>query len=279
MFSTFFLNRERGLRNGWWIAAFYLLLGLSLVAVSRVQSGTPPSEALQLLLVAGTTVVLQFLRRRPLTEIAGKPDARAMQGLALGMIGGAALMGISALFLAVGGWVQFRAGGAGATLLWSGLLAALTVGALEELVFRGFMFQRLTDGLGVWAALFLTSTYFVLTHLNNPGMQGMTAVLAGLNIFVASLMFGLALLRTGGLAMPIALHAMANFVQGSVLGFGVSGNATPGMLQPVMGGAPDWLTGGQFGLEASVPGLLAVGAMTIALYVWRGLPAASATSR
>jgi hypothetical protein len=49
---------------------------------------------------------------------------------------------------------------------------------------------------------------------------------------------------------------MANTVQGVVLGFGVSGEAEPGLLVPTFGSAPTWLTGGAFGLEASLPGLL-----------------------
>lgn len=43
-------------------------------------------------------------------------------------------------------------------------------------------------------------------------------------------------------------------MQGGVLGFGVSGAEQLGLLQPIFRGVPDWLTGGPFGLEASVLG-------------------------
>jgi hypothetical protein len=55
-------------------------------------------------------------------------------------------------------------------------------------------------------------------------------------------------------------------MQGGMLGFGVSGTEATGLWKPVFGDAPVWLTGGQFGLEASLPGLICVVFMLIALY-------------
>jgi len=89
-------------------------------------------------------------------------------------------------------------------------------------------------------------------------MTGDVKVLASINIFIASLVFGLAFIRTKSLAMPLGLHFMANFMQGGVLGFGVSGTEQSGLLRTVFGGTPQWLTGGQFGLEASIFGLICV---------------------
>lgn len=68
--------------------------------------------------------------------------------------------------------------------------------------------------------------------------------------------------------MPLGLHFMANFVQGGVLGFGVSGAEQSGLLIPVFGEAPVWLTGGRFGLEASLPGLICI-VITLLLFYTR----------
>lgn len=137
---------------------------------------------------------------------------------------------------------------------------------------RGFLFQRVVHGLGRWPAQLLVAAFFVLTHWNNPGMQGLTRALAGTNIFLASLLFGAAFLRTGALAMPLGLHLAANWVEGNVLGFGVSGYIDVGLLKPTPSG-PEWLTGGAFGLEASVPGLLCVAALTLWLLRQQGTAA------
>jgi hypothetical protein len=67
--------------------------------------------------------------------------------------------------------------------------------------------------------------------------------------------------------MPIGIHLTANFVQGGVLGFGVSGGEEAGLLAPILSG-PDWLTGANFGLEASAPGLACVALAAAALWLW-----------
>jgi membrane protease YdiL (CAAX protease family) len=138
------------------------------------------------------------------------------------------------------------------------LLLFAGVAAAEELLFRAFVFQRLISGLGQWPAQLIIAAFFLLTHLNNPGMTGTVKVIASINIFLASILLGVAFIRTRSLAMPLGLHWMANWVQGSILGFGVSGTEQLGLLNPVFGNAPIWLTGGQFGLEASLPGLICV---------------------
>ena len=69
--------------------------------------------------------------------------------------------------------------------------------------------------------------------------------------------------------MPLGLHFMANLMQGGILGFGVSGTDQSGLLKPISDGVPQWLTGDQFGLEASVPGLIFVAISLILLYKWK----------
>jgi membrane protease YdiL (CAAX protease family) len=135
----------------------------------------------------------------------------------------------------------------------------------EELFCRGFLFQRLLAGLGVWPAQLLMAAFFVVTHWHNPGMSGAIKLLASLNVFVASILFGRAFLRTRRLALPLGIHWFANWTQGGLLGLAVSGHASIGVLTPSPMTGPDWLTGGPFGLEASIPGLGCVLGMTLVL--------------
>lgn len=113
------------------------------------------------------------------------------------------------------------------------------------------------------------AAYFTLNHWDNPGMTGTVKILASINIFLASILFGLAYIKTQSLAMPIGLHLMLNFTQGTLLGFGVSGNEQAGVLTPqILSGNTCW-TGGQFGLEASAPGLLFIIIGCFVLYRWK----------
>ena len=130
------------------------------------------------------------------------------------------------------------------------------------------MFQRLIQAFGKWPAQLIVAALFLLTHINNPGMTGSVKVLASVNIFIASFMFGIAFIKTKSLAMPLGLHFMSNFMQGTILGFGVSGDKNPSLLNPISNNSPKWVSGGEFGIEASSGGLFFVFLITIFLYCW-----------
>jgi membrane protease YdiL (CAAX protease family) len=259
-FAAAGVNRDGRLRNGWWVAAFLTLLG-ALLAPAILLSAHLGREVTifdQVIIIALATVAIQALRRRSVFEVTGRPDLRWIAHLCLGSLLGGLLMAAPALALTLGGWVRWEVAAADPTALWCAILLMAGVAVAEELLFRGVLFQRLIAGIGLWPAQAVIGLFFVLTHLGNPGMDGATRIWAGVNIFVASILFGLAYVRTRSLALPIGLHFMANVIQGIVLGFGVSGAAEPSVLSPVRVGGMDWLTGGAFGLEASLPGLIVV---------------------
>ena len=102
-------------------------------------------------------------------------------------------------------------------------------------------------------------------------MEGGTRVWATINIGLAAILLGFCYLRTQSLALPIGVHLGWNWMQGSVLGFGVSGTTDfPGIWAPVLHDRPTWLTGGAFGLEASLICTLVCSAAIFALWRWRG---------
>jgi uncharacterized protein len=269
--TDLFLNSSRRLRNGWWILSFFLVLALLLLPtmILAQKNSMDVSMGVQAMILALTSLICQLLRRESLAELSGKFDARWLKELFTGGLLGSTLMLVPAFILGVFGLVEWRWNPYGVSTLLSSLAFFTGVAVAEELLFRGFVFQRLVSGLGEWSAQLIVAVFFLLTHLNNPGMTGSVKVMAGINIFLASILFGIAFVRTKSLAMPIGLHWVANWVQGGVLGFGVSGNEQSGLLLPIFGEAPSWLTGGQFGLEASLPGLICIGIMLFILYTRR----------
>jgi len=54
------------------------------------------------------------------------------------------------------------------------------------------------------------------------------------------------------------------------LGFGVSGIGSHGWWTPVFHSAPEWLTGGTFGLEASACCTVVMGVALLCVTQWRG---------
>jgi membrane protease YdiL (CAAX protease family) len=269
-------GRDGRLRSGWKI----LLFGLG-AAVANGLAGTlraslapdcrwlpgPCWSGLALLALTGWCLGQEG---RPLASVGLALDRRwALQWLA-GVLSGAGLIGLMALASFLGGGfdlVRHPAVGPGALLAGAWLYLAVAVG--EELLFRGYAFQHLIQGLATGPALLLMALLFAASHGGNPGMTGATRIWAGLNLFLAGLLLGLAYVRTGSLALPMGLHLGWNWTQGSLLGFGVSGLHAGGWWSPVFHhGQPLWLTGGRFGLEASLPCTL-LGALACAVLTWR----------
>lgn len=266
-----FLNADRRLRSGWWIALFFVILAallFPLLLLAR-EDGTGVPLLHQAGVVLAASLICQALRRKPMSDLVGALDWRWPRQLLIGALLGAALMAIPALVLGLTGAMSWRLNPDWPSSI-APLLALLAAAALtEELLFRGFLFQRLIDGLGAWPAQLIIAALFLLTHSDALRDQGALSYLAGANIFLASVMFGLAYLRTRSLAMPLGLHFAANAVQGPLLGFGVSGDEQAGVLAPIFHDAPTWLTGGSFGLEASAPGFICVIGLTALLWRWR----------
>lgn len=262
---------QKQLRSIWWVAIFFLVLAaftFPLIVFSQ-QFNWEITIHQQALIVVVTTLITQAMRKKPMSELVGKINLCLLKNTLLGFVAGAFLMLVPAVFLTAFGIIHWQQGTGDLYTLVSLSLASLSVAVAEEFLFRGFIFQRLRKSTGLWGAQLLIAGYFLLTHMGNPGMAGNIKILASVNIFIASVMFGLAYTKTNNLIMPIAFHFMANWVQGILLGFGVSGNEHASILKPVFTNGSDLITGGSFGLEASVPGLISVIVITIILYRWK----------
>lgn len=266
-----FLNAENQLRNLWWVAIFFLVLAaltFPFIILSH-QYKWEITTAQQALIVIIASAICQLLRKKPITELVGRIDLNWFKYFLVGLFIGAMLMLVPAVFLSVCGFAKWKMQPSDPSLILSATAVFAAVAVAEEFLFRGFVFQRLMAGIGNWGAQILIAGYFLLIHINNPGMTGNIKLLASVNIFLASIMFGLAFIKTKGLAMPLSLHFMANWVQGTLLGFGVSGKEEASLLKPILKDVPQWITGGSFGLEASIPGLISVAVIIIFLYKWK----------
>jgi uncharacterized protein len=154
------------------------------------------------------------------------------------------------------------------------LVAVLGASVTEELVFRGLAFQALERWRGPHLALAVTAALFGVIHLLNPGASLWSSVAITLE---AGILLGAAFWWRRNLWFAIGLHAAWNAAE-NLLGIPVSGHAPAGLWQTTTSGS-SWLTGGSFGLEASVvPVLLSlVLAVPMLLAARRGNTPASAS--
>jgi membrane protease YdiL (CAAX protease family) len=265
-----FLNKENNIKNIWWVVLFFLFLSSFLFPLILLSDrlSFEITMAHQAILIAIVSIICQLLRRKPIIELTGSVNLTLLKELFLGLIIGAALMILPVLLLSIFGFVHWEINAFSFSTIYTGFSILLVAAITEELFFRGFIFQRLIQAFGEWPAQLIIAGLFLLTHINNPGMIGIVKLQASMNIFIASIMFGIAFIKTKSLAMPLGLHFMANYTQGTLLGFGVSGDKDPSLLKPIFDRTPIWLSGGDFGMEASILGLCFVIIVTIYLYFW-----------
>ena len=273
-----FLDSNKRLRNGWWILIFIVLVFASrfiysplshwLQAHGVAKSWLEPLGFVFMLLV---TWVCLRLRKEKLSSIGFVLDRRWAREFGVGtLLGIATVLLAVALIWAVGGVRLELDPARSVTTMLYGAYMFLFVALFEEVMFRGFVFQRLVAGTGVWIAQISLGLLFATGHWDNPGMHGATLAWATIELFLGAVLLGLAYLRTRSLALPIGIHLGWNWAQGYLLGFGVSGFEWAGWFRPLLLDRPEWVSGGRFGPEASIFAVLVDLVLILLLWQWQG---------
>ena len=283
--KSLFFNADRRLRNGWWILAFLGFIALTRLAYKPLTQGLR-GLGLGELGLEPVPFVLTLLA----TWAWAAPGNRCRVSVSGWIDGGSGRSpGGSSWARARRSRSSARSGASAAcdsnwtrravpARCFAGFYAFLFVALLEENLFRGFLFQRLVDGVGARGAQIALASLFALGHWGSPGMVGSTRVVAALDLFLGAWLLGLAYLRTRSLALPVGLHLGWNWTQGHVLGFGVSGYEQAGWWRPIFQGRAEWLTGGAFGAEASILSPLVSLFLIVLLWRWKGSAGAPAAA-
>lgn len=249
-----------------WLLLTYLYLSCYFFRATFAQgplkgiAATVVAGAVMLIVYAG---VVFFIERRPVSELALRPMAREL-GLGL-LLGFGLYSACVAILIALG---NYRIDGLHPWhVLLTGLATALATGVFEELWFRGVVFRLVQEWFGTWAALLVSSLVFGFVHWDAEGatLQGLVSI-----SLWAGLLLSATYLMTGRLWLGIGLHAAWNYTQGTVYSGIVSGNAPPeGLVISRLQGS-EWLTGGSFGVEASIVAAAVCGTVGL-LMLWQAV--------
>jgi membrane protease YdiL (CAAX protease family) len=278
------------LRNGWrfLIAVFAFILTEKLaarLASTFVHSYSMRFEALfrpmhLTLLLIVFTLMVKLLDRVPGNPLAAQgldTRRRWSRDVAFGLLIGFGLVTIAVIALAIFGDLTFRIELTDQTippaLLVVWVLA--TAAMLEEVFFRGYPFQRLADGLAGLdrfirmpfgtTAIIVLSILFGVVHLRNPH----ATLLGAANTALVGVFFSIAYLRTRALWMPFGIHFGWNFTLGTLFGLPVSGITNFAVVVHGTALGPVWLTGGDYGIEASATGttVILLGILLLVLFI------------
>ena len=232
------------------LIVFFLLYGFATLGVNAIPVDWAQLPAAVLAGFLGLFIYAiwtNMTEHRPISELSLN---RMFKDLGNGLLIGVAYFGVVVGVMALMDGYSIT----GAHFNWfpqlSSFLFFFLVAVFEEILFRGVLFRLIDDRWNTGAALIVSSLAFGAMHLFNTGATLWSAVAIAIE---AGLVLGAAYKCSGTLWLPIGIHWAWNYVQGNVLGFAVSGSPVEEKIFSSIISGPDWLTGGIFGAEASVP--------------------------
>jgi membrane protease YdiL (CAAX protease family) len=218
------------------------ILGIGAVSALTASGGPVLSVLGAAAAVAVYRLVMRFVAGRSSAELTRPRDALLGAGIGLAFV-----LGSTLLITILGGYSFSWSGGRLIPVLGTVFGTAAGAAVTEELMFRGLAVQALEELWGGRAALAITALVFGGMHLANPGATLWSSIAIAIE---AGVLLGAAFLWRRGIWLVVGLQFAWNATE-QLLGIPVSGHSDPGLLTAKVSG-PALLTGGAFGLEASI---------------------------
>ena len=284
--KSIFVDQRNILRSGWRFVVFlttFIFLAITLNEVlygALTALGIPLKQgSITAFVVVGFIWLIpallvgwlcgKFLEGLPFRALGAWFTSNWLSHLLLGLVIGALSVGFAVMIAMAFGGLSFEfntsydEAAIFRTMLFSFLVFAVRA-ALEEAIFRGYVFQTFSRAGLSWLAIILTSVPFSLVHLDNPS----ATTAAALNTVLAGIWFGVAYLKTRDLWFVWGIHLTWNWVQGAVFGIEVSGltDITAAPLLKEIDKGPTWLTGETYGIEGGIACTIAIVVSTVAIH-------------
>lgn len=162
----------------------------------------------------GATLLFLWWDKRSPSELGLELSWRPLAYLLGGLLGGTLMIAVIAVLLYAilpFEWTYNPAFIPG--LAATGLLYLVIANSVEELLFRGYGFERLITSIGLWPAQLIVALMFAVYHLLNgdPWQVAFTGTIIG------SVMFGLVFVRTRSVFAATGFHAASNWARNVVL--------------------------------------------------------------
>ncbi|WP_297509864.1 CPBP family intramembrane glutamic endopeptidase [uncultured Caulobacter sp.] len=250
--------------TGWMVLLFLVFTGFY-GGIQFLPKSTP-LDALKVLAacVAGFAVYAGAVRLAEGRWPSELKLSHAPVDLLVGAAVGALIMALVIAALSLMGVYQISGPHGGSP--WKMLNIAIQSGMMEELAFRAILMRLMMRAFGAWPSLIAQAALFGAAHAFNPGATIVSSVAI---MIEAGFLLAAFYMLSNRLWMSVGLHAAWNFTQGWLWGASVSGTPrTPSFFtSEPKPGAPEFLSGGAFGPEASLPCMI-VGTLVAALVLW-----------
>ncbi|AXU09924.1 CPBP family intramembrane metalloprotease [Parvimonas micra] len=200
-------------------------------------------------------------------KITTKTKGNNMANLFWGLFIGFVLNGLCALIAMINGDFTLRFSQFEIFRAFGLFFAVFVQSSAEELLCRGFMYQRLLKSTNSPAfAIIFNSLFFAALHLFNNGMS----ILPFYCILIFGVLASMLVYYFDNLWMVMGLHAMWNFTQSILLGLPNSGNNVPYSIFKIGSSVKgSFAYNPIFGLEGTIFSCVLMTACCVALYLWK----------
>lgn len=236
------------------VVGFFQILGYLILGIDVLSGEEARSDAdffiVQLFGLAGTILILWLFRTKLDGESFGSLGFgrdKMWRDVLVGISAGSAIIFVGFAILLWMEELRFLSFEFSLSGFLTGMSLFVIVAINEELLMRGYVLNNFLISFNKYVALLLSSLLFALMHFSNPEFS----LIGFINLFLAGVFLGLPYLFNRNLWFPIAAHFSWNFVQGTVLGFEVSGKSVSSILKHNYENASIW-NGGGFGFEGSI---------------------------
>jgi len=184
----------------------------------------------------------------------------SIQESCAGFMIGAGIIAVMVFGLSISGYYRIDSIGENPRVLLDAFLGRGTDAFVEELFIRIIFFCLLEKLLGTWYSLIAVACVFGLGHISNPN----ATLWSSAALMVSDVLLTGAFVLTRRLWLVWGIHFGWNYLQDGVFGLANSGvTELDSWITPIISG-PGFITGGSFGLEAS---LVAV-TLQVAIGIW-----------
>ncbi|MBA2559708.1 MAG: CPBP family intramembrane metalloprotease, partial [Propionibacteriales bacterium] len=243
MKSSFWNHQEARLRASWRVLVIVVaasvvstLLGgpgrrLLSERFPYVYASLIESLALVVLVAVILWLAARWLDRRRFADYGFHLGREWWLDLVFGLILGLVLVGGAYVLLLGTGWLRVAEtfvspqGLPFVAAMLADVLIVVGIAGWEEMVFRGYLVKNVAEGLsggvlgakwGTVVAVLIPGAFFGWLHATSAN----ATVLSVVNVAIFGILFGVAYVLTGELALPLGLHLAWDFTQG--FGFGRS---------------------------------------------------------
>ncbi len=205
----------------------------------------------------GIITILYVIRieKQTLQSIKIKLNSRFLIKFIKNTFFGVLLIAIIITFLCMSGFYSFTGFNSKSIIIIISYFIAYSIqGSVEEIMCRGFLQNTLQRKVSCKVAIFFSSVMFMLPHVKNfSEMPVILRWIAIINLVLVSLLFSFAVIKDASLSSACGIHVGWNFALGFIFGLNLSGaNFSEGIIQINVNSSLDLITGGSYGIEASI---------------------------